>query len=384
MKKIVLLSLVVIGCILFSDQLKRGFFSLLILADIAQPPGNTIMGKLFDGPLVKQVAIPGKGRVIIADLYIPQGKKKSFPVLLVHSADQSGKNDERLTRLAKDLSRTGFLVLVPDLEGMKTFRMRIADAEDILQSYQYLIGHEHAAVRSGGMIGMNFGAGPMLLAAADPRIRDNVRVLAAFGGYYDLRSVLNFGLTGVYEYAGHHGLIRPDTSVRWMLAYRNLDLLLRSPDDRSVFRKIIEKRNRYEIAEADALAASLRAEGKALFTFVMNSDPEQFSPLYESLAHPFREYVYQLSPARAIKYIAAYCIFIHATDDYSVPYTESMRFIDARSDSRRTYLALLPYFLHGGSGETSAGDWFKRYLLGGWRLFAAIYTFLEKTDDFTP
>lgn len=261
--------------------------------------------------------------------------------------------------------------------------MRITDAEDILQSYQYLLGHEHASIRGGGMIGMNFSAGPMLLAAADRRIRDKIRVLAAFGGYYDFRNVINFALTGVYEYAGQHGFVRPDSSMRWMLTYRNIDFLLRSPDDRAVFQKIIEKRNRYEIAEADMLATSLHAEGKALYSFVVNNDPERFPLLYENLAHPLKEYVYQISPSRAVKYIAAYCIFIHATDDDSIPYTESMRFTASQSTPLRVYLALLPHFMRTGQMELSAKDWFEQYVQGGWHLFRAIYTFLEKADDFS-
>ena len=64
----------------------------------------------------------------------------------------------------------------------------MADAEDILRSFQYLIGHEHAVHQGGGMIGMSFGTGSMLLAAADSGIRDKVRVLATFGGYYGLRN----------------------------------------------------------------------------------------------------------------------------------------------------------------------------------------------------
>ena len=77
-----------------------------------------------------------------------------------------------------------------------------------------------------------------------------------------------------------------------MLAYRNLDILLRSLDDRTVFRKIIEKWNRHEIADVDALAAgSLHAEGKAVYPFLANNNLERFSMLYENLTYPVRGYV---------------------------------------------------------------------------------------------
>jgi hypothetical protein len=164
-----------------------------------------------------------------------------------------------------------------------------------------------------------------------------------------------------------------------MLAYRNLDILP-SPHDRSVFKKLIDKRNRYEIADADALARSLHAEGKAVYAFLENQDPEKFPPLYENLPHPVREYAYQLSPLQAVKYISAYCIFTHATDDYAVPYTESLRLGDALGNPGRMHLALLPQFMGNESAEPSAGDWAKRYILGGWRMFLAVYSLLEKSE----
>jgi dienelactone hydrolase len=377
-KKILLLSVLVIIGILYSSQIKRGGLSLLILIDSVRLPEKALMGILIDGPTKTKVAVPSRGRIIHADLYRPDRRSKPSPLLLVHGANPSGKDDEQLVLLAKDLARAGFLVLVPDLEGVKTLRIRITDAEDILQSFLYLSNAGPAGTR-GGMLGMNCGAGPMLLASADRRIRDKVGVVATVGGYYDLRNVLSFALTGAYEYRGHRGYVRPEASLRWMFAYRNLDLLP-SSDDREQFRKIIEKRNRYEVATAESLAKSLGPEGRALHAFLVNTDQERFVPLYENLPLPVREYVYQLSPARAIKYIKASFIIVHGIDDYSVPYTESMRIADAVGDKTRVRLALLPQFMQSGPVESSAVNRYRRYVVGGWRLFTVIYELLEKSS----
>ncbi len=380
MKKIILLSLLVIAVILFSVQIKRGFLSILILADSVRPPEKALMGKFIAGPVVEKVTVPGRGGTIAADLYSPRGKGGYFPLLLVHGVGPGGKDDEQLVLLAKDLSRAGFLVLVPEFESMKSLRPRISDAEDVLRCFLYLKGREHAARRGGGMLGISYGAGPVLLASADPRVRDKVSVVATFGGYYDLRNVMLYAMTGAFEYGGHRGLIRPDSSLGWMLAYRNLDLL-RSRADRETLKKIIEKRNRYELADAGALAKSLGDEGKALYAFLVNADPERFYPLYEKLPVSVREYAYQLSPARAVRYITAYFIIAHGMDDYSIPYTESMRLADAVGDAGRVHLALLPQFMHTESFEPSAGDRLKRSVVGNWRLFAAIYQLLEKGEQ---
>jgi hypothetical protein len=376
MKKIIFLSALVIIGILFPAQIKRGCLGLLILIDSVRSPEKALMGKLIDGPTKTRVTVPGRGRVIHADLYRPLRQGRQFPLLLVHGLNPAGKDDEQLVLLAKDLARAGFLVLVPDFEGMKILRIRISDAEDILQSFLYLSRAEHAGPH-GGMLGINYGAGPMLLAAADPRIRDKVSVVTTFGGYYDLRTVMSFALTGANEYGGLRGYARPEAPLRWMVAYRNLDLL-RSSGDREKLRKIIESRNQYDRASAESLARSLGPEGRAINAFLVNTRAERFAPLYENLPLPVREYVYQLSPARAIHYITASFIIIHGIDDQFVPYTESVKLADAVGDKNRVCLALLPQFVRSETIEPSAGDRYQRYVLGGWRLFMATYELLEK------
>jgi len=376
MKKIIVLSLLVIIGILFTAQIKRAAVSLLILADIVRPPGKAIMGKFIDGPSVKRVNIKSGGRPIPADLYIPKEKGIHFPLVIVHGVNPTGKDDEQLVLLANDLARAGLLVIVPDLEGMKALRIRISDAEDVLQSYLYVSRLKDVS-HYGGMLGISYGAGPMLLASAEPRIRDKISVVATFGGYYDLRNVMLFATTGNFEYGSHRGRLRPEEFTRWMFAYRNLDML-RTPADRTTLRKIIEKRNRYENAEAAALAKSLGPEGRALYDFLMNTDQERFGLLYEKLPVELREQVYQLSPARAIKYIKASFIIAHGMEDYSIPYTESLRLADAVGDRRRVHLELLPQFMHIEPVEPSAGTIYKKYALGGWRLFSLIYDLLGK------
>lgn len=378
MKKIIALSILVILGILFAGPIKRGFLSLLILADTVRPPEKAIMGTLIPGPAVREVTIASQGRTLKADLYTPRSKGRHFPLLLVHGVNPTGKSDEQLALLAKDLARAGFLVLVPDFEGMKALRVRPGDAEDVVQSFLALTKMKNAKP-GGGMMGISYGAGPLLLAAADSRVRDRVGLIATFGGYADLRAVLLFLLTGYYEYGGQEGYQRPEESFRWVFLYRNLDLI-RSAQDRETLRTIIEKRNRYEIAAADALVKKLGPEGKAVHAFLVNRDPKRFALLYENLPLPLREYMVQLSPARVVKQSKAYFLIAHGKEDYSIPYTESLRLADAVGDKGRVHLGLLPQFMHIEPVDRSAGGVFERYVVGGWRLFSLIYDLLGKGE----
>ncbi|HAK59914.1 MAG TPA: hypothetical protein DCO77_05960 [Nitrospiraceae bacterium] len=378
MKKIVVISLLVIITILFCGPIKRGILSILILADSVRPPEKALMATFTPDPSLKRVSVTSRGRKLRADLYGPKGKGPHPPLLLVHGADPAGKDQAQLALLAENLARAGFLVLVPDLKGLKTFRPRLSDAEDILQSYRYLTKLKQAGP-GGCMMGFSYGVGPMLLAAADKRVRDTVSVVVSFGGYYDLRQVLLFSMTGHYEYGGKSGYLRPVEPFRWMILYKNLDIL-RSRSDQDLLRRIIEKRNRYELNDVAALAGQLGPEGKAVYAFLVNSREDRFSALYERLPDAVRKYVFRMSPARAVSYIKAYWIIAHGKEDYAIPYTESLRLANAVGDKNRVHLALLPQFTHVETAEQPQGSVYQRTILGGWRLYSVIYDLLKRSS----
>ncbi len=374
MKKIVFLSILVIVGILFAGQIRRGFLSLLIVLDSTRPPEKAVMGRFASLPTAKKVSIASRGKTLRADLYAPRAKGSHMPLLLVHGVNATGKDDPQLVILARDLAMAGFLVLVPELEGMKGLRMRPSDADDIVQSFLFVSRLKNAKPR-GCMMGISYGVGPMLFAAADGRVRERVGLVASLGGYGDLRAVLLFLLTGSYDYGGQQGYLRPDESLRWVFLYRNLDLI-DSPADRDTLRRIVEKRNRYETGEAGALAKSLGPEGKAVYAFLTNEDPKRFVMLYENLPLSLQEYIVRLSPVRVVRQIKAYFIIVHGMEDYSIPYTEGLRLADAVGDRRRMRLALLPRFLHTEPARPE-GSWYGT-LVSGIRLFGSIYDLLSR------
>lgn len=374
MKKIVILSLLVIITVLFAAEIRRGSLAGLLLIDAVREPEQAIMEKFFPLPAVEKVSVSSRGKNISADLYIPRRDGQLVPLLLVHDAGTAGKADKRIVSLAGNLARAGFLVLVPDLEALRSFRLRLSDAEDIIQCFRYLIRHEH--VRAGGcMLGFGFGTGPLLIAAADRRISGQVGTIAALGGYGDLRSVLQYGLTGSYEYGGRSGRQRPDQTVRWTLVFRNLDLLA-PPGEQEAMQRITEKQLRLETGNIPLLVRGLGPDERAVYQFIRNTEPERFTPLYENLPTKLREYVHLMSPARVVKLVKAEVLLAHAEDDYQVPFTESLRIADAVGDPGRVTVAVLPEYFTSGSG-LSAGGVYRKYVLGGTRFYGVIYRFLE-------
>ncbi len=200
---IFLLSLLVTGLIFFS-QIRLGAVTALFLWDLldeeaVQSPDRGTLAWITPSPAVKRLQISRGGERIAADLYHLRDGKRRAAILLTHGIIEAGKDDPRLIRFAYSLARSGFVVLVPELKGMKSFRILLSDVDDIVASFRYLISlREIVDKEKMGLLGFSYGAGPTLIAAADPLIRDQVNFLVSFGGYYDPVDLIRFITTGPF------------------------------------------------------------------------------------------------------------------------------------------------------------------------------------------
>ncbi|MBI1724125.1 MAG: hypothetical protein HYR52_00645, partial [Candidatus Tectomicrobia bacterium] len=126
------------------------------------------------------------------DFHLPGGSGKAPRgcVLLAHGMTDLGRRDPRLAAFARILARLGFAVAVPELPGMRGFRPDEADVARLAAAFAWLDGRRAPAPPRCGLIGFSFSAGPVLLAAAKPGVRERVGYAAAAGAYFGLRGVL--------------------------------------------------------------------------------------------------------------------------------------------------------------------------------------------------
>ena len=145
MRKILLIAvslLLLLGLVFFS-QIRLGVLSALFLWDLldeegVRSPHRGALAWITSTPSVNGMFIPVGERAIAADLYHYQDGKKRAAILLTHGIIETGKDDPRLIRFAYSLARSGFVVLVPELLGMKSLRVRLSDVEDIVASFRFL------------------------------------------------------------------------------------------------------------------------------------------------------------------------------------------------------------------------------------------------------
>lgn len=343
--------LLVLIAALFFTQIRLGILTGLFLWDLLDEqtvhlPDQGTLAWVTPSPAVQTLTIRVQDRNIPADLYYINDGRRRAAILLTHGIIESGKDDRRLIRFARSLARVGFAVLVPELRGMKSFRILMSDTDDIVSCFQHM-GSLNSLVdnRKMGLMGFSYGAGPTLIAAADAAIRHRVKFVVSFGGYYDPINVIRFITTGMYEYGQQKGFLRPEPYGKWVFFMNNVDYV-ESVSDRRVLRAIFEKEAKGQKQEAATLLEQLTPEGRSLFELLNISDPARTEELVRKTDRRFQEYLRRISLVSVIPKVTAYLIIGHGSTDPLIPYTESLRLADAVKDKEQVHVAILQLFSH--------------------------------------
>lgn len=283
-------------------------------------------------PVVRPLGGPAPASgPVAADLYTRTAFLRPPGLVLVHGLSPSGKDDARLRDAARLLARAGWAVAVPTVDGLTVLRLRPEDAGAVSATVQALraAGYERVAV-----LGISLGAGPALLAAADPGVGSSVSAVLALGGYASAVELLRYTLTGAYAYEGTAGR-----------------------------RPVLEE----AIAQfARANAELVDDAGRRL---VDNRDPAALDDLVRALPERTRALLEALSPARVVAGVRAPLVLIHGQDDPAVPFTETLRLAAAaRAAGRPVRVAIV-----GAVGHVEAGR--LAGLADLLRLWAAFYAF---------
>jgi pimeloyl-ACP methyl ester carboxylesterase len=253
--------------------------------------------RLATAPRRERLAVPG----VAADRVTRPGGAGTR-LVLVHGLAPAGKNDAQLRRAAYLLARAGFDVAVPTVPGLTTGRLRPDDVDAVVAT---LAAGDAPTV----IVAVSVGAGPALLAAADARVRDRVRLVLALGGYASAAELVRFSLTGHYRFGAAAGRAPVAADLVAAFVAANADLL----DDSG--RRLLDTR-----------------------------DPAAIEAAMAGLSPSLRALLDALSPERVVADLPAPLVLVHGRDDPAVPYTESLRLHAARP--ARTTVALVGVLDH--------------------------------------
>ena len=320
-------------------------------------------------PERREISYPlADGGTGIADLYIPASSGKHSAVLFFLGVNPAGKDDERVINLGNAVARTGIVVMIPWSERMAQRRVTEQEAGDLVRGFEYLRSLDIVDENEVGMAGFCVGASLMMVAAQDERIRDDVKVVNSFAGYYKAEDLIASVVSASRFYGEDSVPWEPDKlSVQVVRTH-----LLESVDDP------VERATLAEIIENNAVTPSnLSPDARLVYDILNAPDLETAHRLIDLLPSDSLETLRRISPSTNIDGLKARVLVMHDRQDGLVPSEESKRLVDALQSRGDVHYTEFSFFDHLDP-STRVGNF--ELAREGAKLFLHIYRVMRELE----
>jgi pimeloyl-ACP methyl ester carboxylesterase len=298
----------------------RAFVVLTRTGDV--PVLSWATGVVTSEPRVEQTIVAGRPTTVVRP-----GKGRAWPALIfANGVTRRGRLHPKVQRLARALARAGYLVLVPDLPGMRDGEITGRTVAATIAVARVAATRPDARGGRVGLFGVSVGATLSLLAAEDPRLGERVTVVAGVAPYVDLREVVRLVTTGFYR--DRRRLVRYRTEpFAALVVARSLVAALQPSRARAVLLARLEAvpdNAKDPLAALRGSAERLDHGGRALVRLLANRDPARFDRLYSALPPRVRAYAVRLSPLAAARRLRAPVLLASAPHDKYFPPAEAL------------------------------------------------------------
>ena len=357
--------LVVLGALLtlfiaLTPQGRAGFHTALFVTQVLELPFKP-QAWFTDEPLRHEAHYQSSDGTTVADVYRnPDGKPRAAVVLFL-GANAAGRDDADVVNLGNALARAGYVTMFHWSPSM-ALQANIEPAEtgNLVWAFQYLSEREYVDPERTGLGGFCVGASFALVAAADPRIQEQVYFVNAFGPYFDAETLLLQAASRSVVYDGERTPWEPDRLTMRVLANELIETLDDPADIDALTRRYMNNQA-LTPAELDALSPQARTVAGLLD----GTTPEDAASLYAKLPGGFRRDLTAISPSAHVDNISARLLILHDRHDRLVPAAESRRLLAATEDRGNVRYTEVLAFEHvrpsGGGIGALLGEAFRLY-----------------------
>jgi hypothetical protein len=300
---------------------------------------------ISDAPSVERVTIEYQSRngprSIEADLYVPASDGPHSGVVFSMGAPPLDLDNKRLVRIAEDSARSGVVMLVPFSERLDDWRIEPEEIDALVAEFEYVQQQPSVDPDRVGFFGASVGGSLALVAAADPRINEEVDHVVSFGGYYDALTAFGAIATHHTKYGEIDEEWTPDDHAEKVMAFQLIYRLTSSRDRALLEERFLDR----EPGEEEELA-SLSPIGRTSYEFLSNRDPSAVQELIDQLPASAVEELEYLSPVNSIDRVRAELFILHDRADIFIPYTETRRLRDDLRGRPETHIDELRLFEH--------------------------------------
>jgi pimeloyl-ACP methyl ester carboxylesterase len=299
-----------------------------------------------------------------ATLYLPDRPRPAPGWVVLHGLTVPGRRHKAMTRFVRSLAGSGAAVLVPDVPAWRELRLDLQAARQTIAAGAHLLAHR-PEVRPGGVgaIGFSFGATQAIAAYADPDVRRDLKAVVSFGGYADVRRIVNSLFLGEHEWDGSTERLDPDPYGRWIMAG---NYLTRIPEfagmttvQQGAHALAREAGRRgdwswdpvYDPFKAEIRRTLSPGEQKvwdvlAPATGAAPADPALVRHIAEAFVPALHEADPGLDPSAALRELQGRVVLSHGRADRLIPYTETLRLQSLMPPGVDVSVAITGLFAH--------------------------------------
>ena len=267
-------------------------------------------------PRVEETVVGGAPSTVVR----PGRGRGPWPaIVFVNGATREGRHHPKVERLARGLARAGFLVVVPDLPGLREGEITPVTADATARVAEATADRPDARRERVGFYGVSVGASLALLAAERPELASRVTVVGGEAPWTDLGRIVRLATTG--DYNGRPYVTDPYASLA---IARSLAAGLPPSPGRSRLVRQLEAVPDDDPEPLAGLHPDAYQDGpRTLVELLLNRDPGRFDALYARLPTRVRRSVETLSPLQLADRLTAPVELASSPHDKYFPPAES-------------------------------------------------------------
>ena len=290
-----------------------------------------------------------------ADIYsIPDGQRRAG-LLVFLGANAAGRDDPDVVNFGQALARAGFAVMLSWSPTMgERNNVDPAEIDNLAWAFQHLRSQDYVDPARVGMAGFSVGGSFVMVAAANPHIRDNVAFVNSFGGYYDAPDFFRQIASNSKFRAGQPPEPWAIDPLTRRVFVNELIEVVSDPDERQFLtRRFVDN----AAGDDDAAAPAVWSEqGNLSRRILAGTTPEQAAELFDQMPESFRQGLAAISPSVHLSQVRAKLLIMHDVGDPLIPVGESRRLVQAlrasgRPAARYTETAIFDHVRPGSSGN---------------------------------
>ena len=301
-------------------------------------------------PVREEVTYPQASGEGVADIYRVPANAGQAAVLIFLGANAAGRDDKDVVNLGESLARAGFVTMFHWSPTM-ALRHNIdpGEVDNLVHAFLYLRSREFVDQERVGMGGFCVGASFALVAASDPRIRDDVVFVNAFGPYFDARDLLVQVASRSSFYEDAREPWEPDRLTMLVLGNELIETVEDPPAKETLSRHYLVGRT----GEPGSLD-HLPSDAQIVRRIMDGAAFSEAEDLYRALPETFRVDLQTISPSARVQDLRAKVMLMHTQGDRLIPVAESRRMADwleTRGDYRYTEVLAFDHVRPDNTGD---------------------------------